>query len=210
MGFGKILLGAVIGVGAVAAAPFTGGGSILGAATLAGSLAGTGTMAAAAAAGTVGAAAGAAMNDMEKDEKRECRKAGHRDGYRKGRIDALNSLKEKMIENNKLKLGVFALSYYVANLDGDFSVEEQTEIEKAIGRPDYSWSDPSIKEQYQHILQGNLSFSDIVIKYLCNIDADTLADIDEVINGIVNADGVISPEEKRFLNGEWAAFRRTH
>ena len=42
MSFWKILGGAVLGVGAIAAAPFTGGGSILGAATLASSLAGVG------------------------------------------------------------------------------------------------------------------------------------------------------------------------
>ena len=34
----RIVLGAALGIGAVAAAPFTGGGSVLGAATLAGSL----------------------------------------------------------------------------------------------------------------------------------------------------------------------------
>lgn len=43
--------GLVVGVGAVAAAPFTGGGSILAATTLAGSLAGAGTIAAAVGAG---------------------------------------------------------------------------------------------------------------------------------------------------------------
>ena len=49
MGIGKILGytvgGAVLGVGAVAAAPFTGGGSILGAISLATSLAGAGAIA---------------------------------------------------------------------------------------------------------------------------------------------------------------------
>ncbi len=49
--WGKILAGAAVGVGAVAAAPFTGGGSLLGAATLASSLAGAGTVAAAAGVG---------------------------------------------------------------------------------------------------------------------------------------------------------------
>ena len=42
MGLFKVLLGVGLGVGAVAAAPFTGGGSIFGAASLAGSLAGAG------------------------------------------------------------------------------------------------------------------------------------------------------------------------
>ena len=45
--WGKVLAGVAIGVGAVAAAPFTGGGSLLGAATLGASLSGAGTIAAA-------------------------------------------------------------------------------------------------------------------------------------------------------------------
>ena len=50
----RIILGAALGIGAIAAAPFTGGGSVLGAATLAGSLSGFGTGLAAATAGLVG------------------------------------------------------------------------------------------------------------------------------------------------------------
>lgn len=65
MGMERILLGAVIGVGAVAAAPFTGGGSVLGAASLAGSLAGVGTCLSAVAAGTVGAAMADAIGESE-------------------------------------------------------------------------------------------------------------------------------------------------
>ena len=45
MGLFKVLGGVAIGVGAIAAAPFTGGGSILGAATLVGSLTGAGALA---------------------------------------------------------------------------------------------------------------------------------------------------------------------
>ena len=69
MGFGKILGLAVLGVGAIAAAPFTGGGSILGAATIAGSLAGAGTIAAAAGAGAVGAGVGYALSRKEEEEE---------------------------------------------------------------------------------------------------------------------------------------------
>ena len=65
--FGKVLAGALIGVGAVAAAPFTGGGSLLGAATLAGSLTGAGAVAAGA--GAVGAAVGAAVADSDETER---------------------------------------------------------------------------------------------------------------------------------------------
>ncbi len=61
----RIILGAALGIGAVAAAPFTGGGSVLGAATLAGSLSGIGTGLVATAAGVVGAALADGMADEE-------------------------------------------------------------------------------------------------------------------------------------------------
>ena len=59
----RIVLGAALGIGAVAAAPFTGGGSVLGAATLAGSLSGIGTGLAAVTAGIVGAAIADGLGD---------------------------------------------------------------------------------------------------------------------------------------------------
>ena len=71
MGFWKILGGVAIGVGAVAAAPFTGGGSLLAAGvSLGSSLAGAGAVAAAVAAGSAGAVAGAALSKQE-DEQRK-------------------------------------------------------------------------------------------------------------------------------------------
>ena len=59
----RVLLGAAIGIGAVA--PFTGGGSVLGAATLASSLSGIGTGIAAATAGVIGAALADGLGDEE-------------------------------------------------------------------------------------------------------------------------------------------------
>ncbi len=59
----RILLGAALGVGAIAAVPFTGGGSVLGAATLVGSLSGVGTGLAAVTAGIVGAAIADGLGD---------------------------------------------------------------------------------------------------------------------------------------------------
>ena len=60
---GRLVLGAMIGIGAVAAAPFTGGGSVLGTTTLAGSLSGIGTGIASVAAGLIGAAIADGMGD---------------------------------------------------------------------------------------------------------------------------------------------------
>ena len=80
MSMERVLLGAVIGIGAVAAAPFTGGGSILGAATLAGSLSGIGTGIAAATAGFVGAAI---VDNIGEIETMEAYSEGYKDAKKK-------------------------------------------------------------------------------------------------------------------------------
>ena len=80
MSMERALLGAVIGIGAVAAAPFTGGGSILGAATLASSLSGIGTGVAAATAGFVGAAV---VDNMGEIETANAYNAGYRKAKRR-------------------------------------------------------------------------------------------------------------------------------
>ncbi len=59
----RIILGAALGVGAIAVAPFTGGGSLLGGATLASSLSWLGTGFAALTAGIVGAAISDGLGD---------------------------------------------------------------------------------------------------------------------------------------------------
>ena len=74
----RIVLGAALGIGAVAAAPFTGGGSVLGAASLAGSLSGVGTSLAAAAASFVGAAIVDGMG-------MEAEASAYNEGYAKAR-----------------------------------------------------------------------------------------------------------------------------
>ena len=68
MGYLKIVGGAVIGVSAIAAAPFTGGGSVLAATGLLGSLAGAGTIAVATGAAAAGAAVGGALTSKEKKD----------------------------------------------------------------------------------------------------------------------------------------------
>lgn len=62
MGVGKVIAGIAIGVGAVAAAPFTGGGSLLAGAGLVGSLAGAGALAVGA--GLVGGIIGGAIDEF--------------------------------------------------------------------------------------------------------------------------------------------------
>ena len=141
MGFWtKVIGGAVIGVGAIAAAPFTGGGSLLGAATLASSLAGAGALAAGA--GAAGAAAGAVMDRREKEEEeRKARQAKQRgeqeaDARNAIKLDKLrdeitNVLRTVEVRENFL-VTAFAVGICAANADQVICDEEREEIETLI------------------------------------------------------------------------------
>lgn len=77
---GRIILGAMIGVGAVAAAPFTGGGSVLGTTTLSASLSGIGAGLASIFTGLVGAAIADGLAD-----EAECN--AYADGYEEAKSE---------------------------------------------------------------------------------------------------------------------------
>jgi len=135
--FGKILAGVAIGVGAVAAAPFTGGGSLLGAATLASSLAGTGAVAAAAGAGMVGGAAGAIVADSSKTKEKAIHSAGKVEGKAEvqQKVEALEAKLRKALNHLESHDQMFnaiialeATGVACAACDGDFSEAEKEEI----------------------------------------------------------------------------------
>ena len=82
----------------------------------------------------------------------------------------MKRLRDKMLANNKLKLGVFALGCYIANIDGEFTQEEQAAIAQAIGSPDTSWTDVGLQEEFHRIMEEiydhKMNFNDIKEKYL--------------------------------------------
>ena len=141
MGFWtKVIGGAVIGVGAIAAAPFTGGGSLLGAATLASSLAGAGALAAGA--GAAGAAAGAVMDRREKEEEerkaRQAKQKGEQEAdarnaikLEKLRDEITNILRTIEVRENFL-VTAFAVGICAANADHNICDEEREEIETLV------------------------------------------------------------------------------
>lgn len=137
--FGKILIGALVGVGAVAAAPFTGGGSLLGAASLAGSLAGAGTIAGAVGAGVAGATVSvkASQSKTKQDQSAGAARA-------KQELEGAYALKQEMLTQEVAEMmqqhredeikqaqwitTLFAVGISAANCDGEICDEEMQEL----------------------------------------------------------------------------------
>lgn len=135
--WGKILTGVAVGVGAVAAAPFTGGGSLLGGVSLLASLTGAGTIAAATGAGLAGAAIGGAMGGIEKDEKENIKDQGRVEGKGEN-LAKIKKIEEKLMlafevlkshdEHFKAIIALEAVGVSCAACDGSFSDNEKEEI----------------------------------------------------------------------------------
>lgn len=203
MGVFKILGCAAIGIGAAAAVPFTGGGSVLGAAALLESLS-VGSAVAGAAAGT---AAGVIANGREEDELREQHEEGFKDGIKKGNIETAKKMADMLEQRDALKIGVFALAFYVAKRDGEFSEEEQNTIEKQLGRPD-GIANKEIADVLRVIFEHTPTFNEITEKYLNKFALSELEIVDDFIKNIIQADGIISQKEIEFLDYEWVPYMK--
>ena len=155
---------------------------------------------------------------VEKNKRRKEADKAREDGYKDGRKDGENTvmkrLRDKMLANNKLKLGVFALGCYIANIDGEFTQEEQAAIAQAIGSPDTSWTDVGLQDEFHRIMEEiydhKMNFNDIKEKYLNDINRGTFEDLDEVVMSVIHADGKVAIEEQNFLDNEWKILKHCY
>ncbi len=215
MGFWKVLGyatgGAVVGVGAVAAAPFTGGGSLLGAATLATSLAGAAGVATATGAGVAvaGGVAGKVIADMEEEEKASERRAGERKATAKynQKVKKLDSALEvacgKLSDDKsyfQLLISLVAIGMATANADGEVSREELEELEEFTAGIAHSHLPEHVKKTIVELKKNPPTFNtamEHVNKLGNNIDLKLFESVIEVIS---SSDGYVSKEEKALLS----------
>lgn len=213
MGFWKkVLGGAVLGVGAVAAAPFTGGGSLVGAATLASSLAGAGAVAAGA--GAAGAAAGVAKDNWDEKKKKQQRdndrRAGAADEKARSALE-MERLKEELIK--ELNAGVvnrenffitaFAVGICAANADGVICESEKEELEfvvAGISQTDKfsNGAKQKINEMYDN--PPNLeSVWELINSYGFN-DQKHTALFTQIVEMVIEADDDVNTDESQFIS----------
>lgn len=212
MGIGKVLLGVAIGVGAVAAAPFTGGGSVLAGASLAASLAGAGTIATAVGAGTAGAVAGAVISGMEfesrENERTQVKSMGFEDGLKKGEEQVLAKVNDIMLgirNRDSFILALAAFCYAVANCDAHISDEELDELDFYLNHIRNDGTIPAVVKKELMLIQAKKApFSEI--KHLIDgVEFDNLSVFSDILTDIIEADEKISDEEIA-LKKEWTSY----
>ncbi|MGI2122393.1 hypothetical protein ACRN9J_09360 [Shewanella baltica] len=203
--WGKILAGVAVGVGAVAAAPFTGGGSLLGGASLIASLTGAGTIAAAVGAGAVGGVVGAAVADSDHNEKKQIKDQGRAEGKAENALqieklsNKLSQVLEKLKshdEHFKAIIAMEAVGVACAACDGDFSDNEREEIGEFVKGMIAQSIPKVIKEKIQSIYDNPPTVKEA---FLLAKDSDISLDVyEDLIRFVMEIDG-IKPEEEAFV-----------
>lgn len=204
MGLGKVLAytvgGAVLGVGAIAAAPFTGGGSILGAATLATSLAGAGAVATGTAvvAGGTGAYLARKEDEEEEAKDKEIAKLYQKaEKYEKKFQEAIKNFQGDKEYFNYI-LGATALGIAMANADGEIVSEERQEIEEFIGGIANSNYPEYIRHLIEKLYETKPSFNEAMI-YVEKIDPSNYESLRNLLEVVALADGIKHETEVAFL-----------
>lgn len=201
----KVLGGAAIGVGAVAAAPFTGGGSLLGGATLLGSLAGAGTVAAAVGAGVAGAVVAA---NLDSDE--EAHKAGLEAGRQQAKAEhlaeiiKLNQKLEEAMRSLKLAgkhfnaiIALNAVALATANSKGEISTEDREGIEQFIAGVAADAIPDSVKAKIESLYQEPPAVREAFI--IAKESGMDMSIFDEIINMVVLSKVSVHPLEAAFM-----------
>jgi len=210
---GTTIVGAVIGVGAVAAAPFTGGGSVLAATSLAASLTGAGGVAVAVAA--VGAGAGAAISNLQNEKIKTSE-------YRKGREETTSEYAVKvselknLLENaakaytdqarlNEFIIGLVAIGFALAGCDGTVSNEERDCVEEYVIGMSKTALPAGIRDHLEKLKNAPPDFNAAIL-YIKKFDQKIWLPVDGLLEIISEADGEMNQNEKDFLS-KWMNYK---
>lgn len=203
--WGKILAGVAVGVGAVAAAPFTGGGSLLGGVSLIASLSGAGTIAAAVGAGAIGGVVGAAVADSDEKEIKQAKEEGRAEALAENAAQ-LEKLSNKLYQAlEKLKshdqhfkaiIAMEAVGVSCAACDGDFSDNEREQIGEFVKGMIAQSIPKDVKEKIQDIYDNPPTIKEAFL--LAKNSGMPLDVYEDLIRFVMEIDGV-TPAEKAFV-----------
>jgi len=209
----KIIGGAVIGVGAIAAAPVTGGGSLFGAASLLTSLAGAGTVAAAVGAGAVGAGIGAKLSMDEENEENEKKENEKELAKLKLQAEKFETELNKIVgtfndqqQYFNLVIAMTAVGMACANADREIADEERQYIEEFVSGVSSSSLPQNVKEKIESLYQKPPRMRqafDLVLE----VGSEEFGVYDEIIDITIAADGKTHEDEIQFKK-DWEQLKR--
>ena len=160
----------------------------------------------------IAGAAGIVGNSLGRDKgTKEGRKAGFEEGFEAGGIatkQKFEHILSTVRSRDEFILLAVKIAIHIAKCDGDFSPEEDKEIDRYIGQLNSSPIVPQvIKNRIIQIKNSDLSFDELLaetnsfLHQYCKEDDKkvVLSYIYTLIIDMINADGVVHPAEEAFL-----------
>nr|WP_314558218.1 hypothetical protein [uncultured Capnocytophaga sp.] len=157
--------------------------------------------------------AGVVGNSLGRDKgTKEGRKAGFEEGFTAGGIATKQKFEyvlSMVRSRDEFTLLAIKIAVHIAKCDGDFSTEEDEEIDRYIGQLNASPIVPEvIKNRILEIKNDNLSFDELVtethsfLNKYCKGEnkREVAAYIYNLITDIIAADGIVHPAEEAFLD----------
>lgn len=204
--------GAVVGVAAVAAAPFTGGGSLLGGATLMASLTGAGAIAAGA---VVGGGVGAAVSSVRDENIKE-------ESFNKGVEKAMaeSAIKIKQLSEmmahaaevytaqkrlNEFIICLVAVGFAIADCDGEITEEERFCIEEFAMGMSKTALPQTLRDRIDEFSKTPPNF-DQAILYVNSFGSDIWPPIDGLLEVVSDTDGIVNEKEQKFIK-DWNNYK---
>lgn len=210
---GSAMLGAGIGVLAVAAAPFTGGGSLLGGASLLTSLAGAGAVTVATATATAGA--GVAISNIQ---TKKTESTSYNKGREKGKAESAVNIEElsrmvvhaakaysEQTRRDEFIISLAAIGLSMAACDGSISSEESACVEEYVIGMSKFVLPQNIRDFLNKMVENPPLFEDAIV-HVKKLDRDIWPCIDGLLEVIGEADGDINPSEQEFLT-KWENYK---
>lgn len=199
MGVFKILGGVALGVGAIAAAPFTGGGSIIGA----------------------GIAGGVIASKIDEEEERKKKKSEKREAKLKRESAERVKREQKLRENLRAQefkfkeqkefeeyvTAMFAVALSAANSDGEIHPNEIRDLEEFIAGESYKAIPKSLKYSIERLKNKPPNFN-TAMQYVKEVSRSKWNIFDDIISIVILADGVVKPEEIAFEKA-WKEYKKT-
>jgi len=210
MSAGKIIGGALLGVGAIAAAPFTGGGSLFAAGVSLSAALGSGATVAAISAGFAGGTAGAVIAKKEKKDRQKENKNHFIEGVKSGAIktkEKFSTILKTQKERDQLMLLAIKMGVYVSKIDGKIDDKELEELNKLSLFIEQNPSTPKVvKKEVKQIIKSDITFDvlSLDIDFFLedkpeNYRLQTIDFFNKLIETIINADGTVHLLEKDCL-----------
>jgi tellurite resistance protein len=201
MGFFKCLAYVAGGVGAVVLAPMTGGSS------LAVAIGALGTTTAAGAAIGAGVGAAAAAIDHASSSREEAYRQGKAEGTKAGERVAQTKYEKKIAamakrlqgyqDFDKKLVAMYAIGLSVANADGVICAEEREELDMFVAGCMAGHLPEAVSERIEKLTARPPTLPQ-ALQYARRAGLPK-RDIDDIVDVIANADGVVNPHEEKFI-----------